>query len=105
MTKHYREYEVPAQPAKTEKSLIGVTCDICKRTYESSPCREDTSWSGNHYEVIRTIIKSEKGDHDGGNYAHIEGVEYHACPGCFKNKLEPWLQEQGAVPHKTLMSY
>ncbi len=85
-------------PAKTEEQVTSVRCDLCGATYQDArPDCNEISWRG-RWVISNTAVRFVSGldGPDGGGGAGT--WEYHICPMCFQNRLEPWLQEQGARP-------
>lgn len=71
-----------------------MTCDLCGFT-----SNDDENWLGNNRtrvsEYIETTIEIKEGNRwpEGGDY---QSRSFHLCPGCFLDKLIPWLESQGA---------
>lgn len=77
----------------TFDSLHRVTCDLCGTSYP------DERWGAERSYVVReTSVRLKEGtiDHDNNGGSHVETV-VDICPGCFKDKLVPWLRSQGAT--------
>ena len=89
--KHYTEKQVPA---RTEKTFIKKTCDLC-----GAESKRYSDWPNVLYNTSETIVAHRVGNAfpEGGC-----GSEYFCdlCPDCFWSKLMPWLNEQGCEPHK-----
>jgi hypothetical protein len=93
-------YKKMIRPAYECETFVGRSCDLCGKKTKSV-----TDWSEfSYYEVNETEIsiniKHKKGNCEKGTNC-LEGencVEYEVdlCPDCFKDKLVPWLQSQGA---------
>lgn len=71
-------------------------CDLCGALSKNEITHD---WSGACYEINETevtvTIKHKKGENypEGGSGTECE---VDLCPNCFKNKLIPWLNSQGA---------
>lgn len=75
------------------KVLLERCCDLCGFKAKS----ED--WGSSRYNVNETDIQVTCKQKDGNSWPEGgSGYEYEIdlCPSCFKNKLVPWLQSQGA---------
>ena len=86
-------YEKRPVPATTRTVLIKRKCDLCGT--ES----KDSDWEAGIYKVNETEIKIIIKQKDGSNYPEGgSGTEYEIdiCPACFKDRLVPWLESQGA---------
>jgi len=86
---------------KTEKReverrvLADVRCDLCG-AQAKQPWNE---WGVGCYEVNEVEVRVEVRAKDGDNYPDGgSGTEYMVdlCPTCFRDRLIPWLCEQGA---------
>lgn len=92
--KVYEERPVPPKPATTEKVCVRRKCDLCGVESKS----ED--WQGGAYDVNETEIRVQIKARDGYcGYGEGFGQEWEVdlCPACFKGRLIPWLQSQGAA--------
>ena len=78
------------RPEQEYDAVVGVQCDICKRTFN-----ED--WGADTYEVRETEVSMETGTHFPGSLS-TKMVEFHICPQCFRERLIPALLEMGATP-------
>lgn len=67
-----------------------IRCDLCG--FEA----KNDNWDAYGYEFNRTKIEHEVGTAYPEN---TYGVRYRIdiCPACFREKLVPWLKEQGAT--------
>jgi hypothetical protein len=91
-------YEKRTRPAHEYKHLVSRSCDLCGKKTKSA-----IEWSENRYEVNETEISVNIKQKEGSNYPEGgNGTEYEVdlCPDCFKDKLVPWLQAQGAQIEK-----
>jgi hypothetical protein len=81
------------QVTREETYLVEMKCDLCSGT-----SRND-DWTTGSYEVNETQIRWKEGDSypEGGSGTEIE---VDICPECFKTKLIPWLESQGAAIRK-----
>lgn len=88
-----KTYKTVRVPASEQKCVDKITCDLCGAM---SP-RGD-SWSNDAREdVAETSVSMTLGwgSRDGGDKTT---TLYDICPTCFKSKLMPWLEAQGAKP-------
>ena len=72
-------------PERQENKIVKVTCDLCKSEIKATGC----------YEVDEVTIEWDIGSH----YPEGRFIERHSidmCGDCFKSKLTPWLDSQGA---------
>ena len=77
-------------PEKEISIVVATVCDLCNQKYHGE------NWGRNLYVREDTNISYESGTvyPEGGT---TETVIYDICPKCFKNKLMPWLESQGAA--------
>lgn len=75
-----------------EKVFDKLTCDLC-----GADSNEEENWAKKDFEHATTIVQLEERESypDGG---HSEETAFHICHTCFKTKLLPWLDSQGAKP-------
>lgn len=81
------------RPAVPDERVVKVVCDLCKVEGNHG------SWQNSWYEINDTTIKMEITQKEGNNYpegGNSTEVVIDLCPKCFKNRLIPWLQSQGA---------
>lgn len=85
--KHYIEIKVPETK---RKHLEYVECDLCKKQHKDN-------WKSGYFDSIEIDVNMRTGSSypDGGSG---ENYEFDICPECFKNKLIPWMESQGANP-------
>lgn len=90
-----REVTETVELKEVKTKHIKITCDICKREAKKG------SWNeGGVYEINETEIEVTVRQKEGTNYPEGgQGFEMvvDLCPVCFKEKLVPWLESQGAV--------
>lgn len=88
----------------TDNAEVAVTCDLCGTTVEKRQHREGADWSTGTYEVLETAVWLKQGESypEGGQH---DVREYDICPECFRDRLEPWLMEQGAVPRERSLDF
>jgi hypothetical protein len=82
--KKYQEYEVPTH---IDRHWISTVCDLCGDESE-------TGWAP-HYSAFEATVRLR----DGIAYPECGNgteIEYDLCPTCFREKLIPWLESQGA---------
>lgn len=93
-------------PAHKYEVVESVTCDICGLVHKSPNYDGDDSidWGNGPYDIDSTMVSHGKGMkcRDGGD---MEYREYHICPKCFADELEPWLKSKGAKPTKRTIDY
>jgi hypothetical protein len=79
---------------KEYETIAYLTCDLCGIKSQSS-----YYWNGQG-NVNETKIEWRTGDSwpEGGSG---ELIKIDICPDCFKNKLIPWLESQGAKINKS----
>lgn len=78
---------------KTPTLVIDATvCDLCKQEFKGD------GWGARGFDILETTIKIRQGHSYGSEGGNIQEREYHICPKCFREKLEPWLKSQGAEP-------
>ena len=93
-----KRYETVTPEPKPTQYLIGLTCDLCGRETKWRGWAEDC-WDVDEIEIKVTIRR-----HQGQNYPEGGwGTDYEVdlCPECFKDKLIPWLESQGAKVQQT----
>lgn len=75
-----------------EQVFDKLTCDIC-----GAESNGDENWATKDFEhALSTVQLEERVSYpDGG---HSKDITFHICPSCFKGKLVPWLETQGAKP-------
>jgi len=79
-------------PATTREVVEFTVCDLCGRKEPGD------GWS-KCYDVEDVEVSYESGSrYPDGNFT--ETISYDICPDCFKNKLMPWLESQGAKHRK-----
>ena len=89
-------YEEVPVPATTRRQLKLRKCDLCGK---ESGGRGDTEWDKGFYDVMETEVQIQLKMREGEAYP--EGgwgttAEIDICPECFRGKLIPWLQSEGA---------
>lgn len=88
MSKQYEKREVK----ETRNVLVGLTCDLCGYVAKHN---FDNWGVHNPSEVAQTEVSLRDGIQYPENGSG-DKVEIDICPKCFKTKLIPWLQSQGA---------
>lgn len=75
-----------------EQVFDKLTCDIC-----GTASNTDENWSTKDFEhAISAVHLEERESFPTGG--HTKDVTYHICANCFKTRLMPWLDTQGAKP-------
>ena len=79
-----------------ETDIAMIICDICqcKQVYDSPYAWDDDNGKG----VADTKLYIEECVSDWPPDSEGTKTNYDICPDCFRNKLMPWLKEQGATP-------
>lgn len=88
-----RIYEKRQIPAREDTLCVRRKCDLCGLEAKSS------GWDCGNYEIDETQVSVTVKDRKGENYPECGmGTEYNIdlCPKCFRDRLIPWLQSQGA---------
>jgi hypothetical protein len=88
------ETKIIEVPARTYSKVEAVICDLCHTKNRDNDCWPSAR---NYYNVHHTTVALEHGSNspDGGMG---EKTIIDICPTCFKEKLLPWLETQGAKP-------
>lgn len=87
-------------PATTRTEVDKVICDLCgAETHDGNWAK--STWYYNEIEITVEISfehrESDGGSGDGGS---TDRISVDICPNCFKKKLVPWLESQGAQVKK-----
>lgn len=89
----YRDVEVPAS---VRREAVAVVCDLCgardRNGLWSTPAT-GSRWPSRCEVEVR--LEYTVGDGDSGD---ISTTSYDICPACFRGRLMPWLESQGAKP-------
>ncbi len=80
-----KHYIFKHTPATTKRVCKKVTCDLCG---------EETDNSGFDVDNVEVTCRTGEQYPECGSG---EEIEVDMCSDCFKNKLVPWLEEQGAT--------
>lgn len=86
---------IPPKPSETKKIVSHILCDLCGTVGHpgySGEVEWDRNKAGDQTETA-VVCKAGYASCDGG---HWNTVSFHICPGCFRDKLVPWLESQGA---------
>jgi hypothetical protein len=81
-------YKTVTKPATTYQEVDQIACDLCGRTTRKR-------WKEDGFDALETEVRIKEGSSypEGGSGTEIE---FDVCPDCFKSKLIPWLEGQGA---------
>lgn len=92
------KYTMPAVEAREVDRVAGITCDVCKAMYvgaRQNSCDNVVKWNKDDCVYDLTVIQTMH--HSGGIHGgYISGHEYHVCPTCFVEKIDPFLASLGA---------
>lgn len=88
---------------KTSQDIVeSVTCDLCGQVFRNVQVLSGgIDW--NTYTLDSSVQQTGVWIGLRDEYAErrdVDYYQYHICPKCFQEKLEPWLKEQGAQPTK-----
>jgi len=87
-------YKEKVIPAETREYVVKRSCDICNLVSDSADWPCTSNYAINETEISITIRHKDGSNYpDGGNGTE---TQIDLCPKCFKDKLIPWLQSQGA---------
>jgi len=76
-----------------EKVFDKLSCDLC-----GAESNGDENWATDTYEHATTVIQlDERVTNKTGGGGHSTETVFHLCPTCFKERLKPWLESQGAA--------
>jgi hypothetical protein len=97
-----RTRQVTEQHTVIRKTLdtTEVKCDLCGKV-APTPDEADSDWGGGvwakgSYDVQDVVVRYKFGSsYPEGTFVDI--AEFDICPDCFRDRLVPWLREQGAV--------
>jgi hypothetical protein len=95
-------YGMQVIPARKEKKLVLRKCDLCGRESKYA------DWSTGNYEVDETEIAITIVHKKGESYPEAsfgKTMDIDLCPVCFKDKLIPWLKEEGATINEEEWDY
>ncbi len=89
--KHYED----RTETRTTKVCVRRTCDLCGRETKDGTDWDGTSTYDFEETEVSVTVKCETGErYPSGGQSTAYAVDL--CPNCFKDKLVPWLQGQGA---------
>jgi len=74
--------------------LVAMSCDLCRKISHKE------NWTTDYYQVAETTIECRVGT----SYPESGDDRFYdvdICPDCFRDKLIPWLQSQGATVRET----
>lgn len=95
MSRVYKDRIIPARP-ETRRSVVShVSCDLCGCPGDPD-CYTEISWTQDPSEILLTTVALMQGTShaDGGS---LQLTTCDICPNCFRVKLRPWLESQGAA--------
>lgn len=86
-----KRYETKTRPAIEYRDCVARACDLCGRETK----RGLDNWSGERFRVEEVEVRIKEGVSypEGGSGTEIE---FDICPDCFRGRLIPWLESQGA---------
>jgi cytochrome c5 len=79
--------------------IIHATCDLCGAKAVSARPNSENDWSKSQFRIHDTTLVCRDGTNspDGGSGSDIV---VDLCNACFRSKLVPWLESQGAKIHE-----
>lgn len=91
--------ETFTQPAQEKTRTVAVICDVCKKEHTGATEHGgEVKWpEGNHIEhetTLKLYSVEYTGYYDGGGDG--KEIVVHICVDCFRTRLIPWLEQQGA---------
>jgi hypothetical protein len=89
VAKRYEQRTRTVEEAVCVESL----CDLCGAKARN----DDRNFSKSYHQIDEATVQLKSGDRY-CEFIDIDTIEYIICPDCFRNKLMPWLKEQGAEP-------
>jgi len=79
-------------------ALVKIICDLCKKEFSGE------SWGARGFDVQETEIRYRFGE-TYPDSSFCEELSFDVCPNCFKKKLIPWFEENGAKATKKDVSW
>lgn len=90
-----RTYKVENVPATTHKVIDKTICDLCKRETAGDNW-EKSDWQVTNTTNVSTRVSAKCNRSYWGDGGEGAEIIIDLCPWCFRDKLMPWLREQGA---------
>ena len=83
-------------PERESEYVSKVKCDLCGKELDNPEVlyRSEIEWGRGH-DVIKTCVRLVEGESFDGQ-VETTHLSFHICPDCFKSKLIPWFENQGA---------
>lgn len=94
-----RTYKERTIPARTERIIDELTCDICQRK-APDPHGIDTKWGSSHHKIASVVVSLRIGERYPETW-HYSQTCFDICPTCFKDHVIPFLADLGAYPRET----
>jgi hypothetical protein len=92
-----RTFETKTIPARKERVLAAVHCDLCGRE-----AKGDRNWDDrSSYVVDEAKVEVQVRHEEGTSFPEgglIKSKSYDICPTCFEEVLVPVLESKGAKP-------
>lgn len=93
-----KHYETKTVPAREEQELACITCDLCGRE-----TRDD--WEDYRDGTTEVEVRLNQHKMESGYGAFGTDLSFDLCPDCFRNRLIPWLKDQGAEVQEKKWGY
>lgn len=94
--KHFKEIT-----RQTKTQVVNrLQCDLCKKVATDHLNRAASDWRTLDQSINETTVVMKTGQEWPGGGSGEE-TEIDICPDCFRDKLIPWVKEQGGEPTVT----
>ena len=86
---------IPPKPPETKEIVSHILCDLCGIVGHPGYSGE-VEWGRDAEGDERETAVILKSGYAGGDGGHWNTASFHICPTCFRDRLVPWLESQGA---------
>ena len=95
----YEDVTIQPVPARVEKKLTAITCDVCKiKTSVDESSWDGINWARDSYTIDEVQIKRRDGTQYPEDSFSGKEVTFEICDTCFDQKVVPFLTSLGATP-------